>query len=60
MLRRTAILSLAAGVFISIGGTVFLSCEDRVVGAVLFSVGLLSICCMGLFLPFLRLMAKEK
>ena len=50
MLRRTAILSLAAGVFISIGGTVFLSCEDRVVGAVLFSVGLLSICCMGLFL----------
>lgn len=50
MLRRTAALSLAAGVFISIGGTVFLSCEDRVVGAVLFSVGLLSICCMGLFL----------
>lgn len=50
MLRRTVALSVAAGVFISIGGTVFLSCEDRVVGAVLFSVGLLSICCLGLFL----------
>lgn len=50
MLRRTAALSLAAGVFISIGGTVFLSCEDRLAGAVLFSVGLISICCMGLFL----------
>lgn len=50
MLKRTAALSLAAGVFVSIGGTVFLSCEQRVVGAALFSVGLLSICCMGLFL----------
>lgn len=50
MLRRAALLSFAAGVFISIGGTVFLSCDDKVIGAVLFSVGLLSICCMGLFL----------
>ena len=50
MLRRAALLSLPAGVFIGIGGTVFLSCENRYVGAVLFSVGLLAICCMGLFL----------
>lgn len=50
MLRRAALLSLPAGVFIGIGGTVFLSCENRCVGAVLFSVGLLAICCMGLFL----------
>ena len=28
----------------------FLSCENRIAGAVLFSVALLSICCLGLFL----------
>ena len=50
MLRRTVVLSLAAGMFVSIGGMVFLSCEDRLAGAVLFSVGLISICCLGLFL----------
>lgn len=38
----------AAGIMIGIGGTVFLSCEDRVVGAVLFSVALLCICAMGM------------
>jgi len=33
-----------AGILISIGGSVFLACENRVVGAILFSVALLSIC----------------
>lgn len=50
MLRRTGALSLAAGLFISIGGAAFLSCEDRMVGALLFSVGLISICTLGLSL----------
>lgn len=50
MLRQAGALSFAAGVFISIGGAVFLSCENRTVGAVLFSVALLSICYLGLFL----------
>ena len=31
---------LCAGVLISIGGTVFLSCDNKYVGAVLFSVAL--------------------
>ncbi len=44
------VLSVAAGLFIGIGGTVFLSCDNRVVGAILFSVALLSICYLGLFL----------
>ena len=35
---------IAAGIVISLGGGVFLACENRVVGAVLFSVALLCIC----------------
>ena len=38
---------LIAGILISIGGTVFLSCENKAVGAVLFSVALLCICMLG-------------
>ncbi len=34
------LLSVAAGLIIGVGGTVFLSCDDRVVGSVLFSIGL--------------------
>ncbi len=36
--------SVCAGALISIGGCVFLACENRYVGAVLFSVALLCIC----------------
>ena len=39
--------SVCAGVLISIGGCVFLACENRYVGAVLFSVALLCICLKG-------------
>lgn len=38
---------ISAGILITIGGTVFLSCENRYVGAVLFSVALLCICYKG-------------
>lgn len=37
------IKSILAGVMISIGGTVFLSCENRYVGAFFFSVGLVAV-----------------
>ena len=50
MLKKSLCLSVAAGIFISIGGAVFLSSENSVVGAVLFSVALLSICYLGLYL----------
>ena len=50
MLKRDLALAFAAGVFISIGGTVFLSCDDRYIGAVLFTVALMSICYLGLYL----------
>ena len=39
-----------AGISISLGGTVFLACDSKIVGAVLFSVGLFSICAFGFHL----------
>ena len=46
----TVLSGISAGILISIGGTVFLSCENRYVGAVMFSVALLCICFKGYFL----------
>ncbi len=45
---KTFILAFLAGVFISIGGCVNLLAPDKVVGAVMFSVGLYSIVCFSL------------
>ena len=46
--KQSSILSgAAAGVCITLGGAVFLAVEDRIVGAVLFSVALLCICLKG-------------
>lgn len=50
MLKKAACLSFAAGVFIGIGGSVFLSCDVKYVGAVLFAVALLTICNLRLYL----------
>lgn len=47
---KTVCESIAAGFLIAIGGCVFLACEDRTVGAILFSVALLCICYMGYYL----------
>lgn len=38
---------IKAGIMIAIGGSVFLACENRYIGAILFSVALLSICLKG-------------
>ena len=38
---------ILAGILIAIGGSVFLACENRVVGALLFTVALLCICYKG-------------
>ena len=38
---------LSAGILITIGGSVFLACDSRYVGAVMFSVALLCICLKG-------------
>lgn len=38
---------ISAGVLIAIGGSVYLSCDNKYVGAVLFSVALLCICYKG-------------
>jgi len=42
--------ALLAGVCIAIGGTVFLSLDHRALGALLFTVGLFTICTQGLSL----------
>ena len=45
---KTFVFAILAGACIGIGGTVFLSVENRVLGAVLFTVGLFSVCVFGL------------
>ena len=47
MIARKIASGVAAGLCVAIGGMVFLSCESRYVGAVLFSVALLCICYKG-------------
>ena len=49
MLKKT-LSGIAAGLCISLGGTVFLAAENKTVGAVAFTIGLLSICYYGLSL----------
>ena len=41
---------IGAGIMVGIGGAIFLSCADKTVGAILFSVALLSICLLGMYL----------
>lgn len=45
---KTFVFAILAGACIGIGGTVFLSVESRVLGAVLFTVGLFTVCVFGL------------
>lgn len=48
--KSELINSFLAGILIAIGGTVFLSCHNKIVGAFLFSVALLCICMESLAL----------
>lgn len=45
MLRKT-VSGIQGGIMVAIGGCVFLSCDNKYIGAILFSVALLCICCM--------------
>ncbi len=49
-MRKAWFGSISAGILISIGGSVFLACENRVVGALLFATALLCICYKGYYL----------
>lgn len=44
---KTLFSGVAAGFMVGIGGAVYLSCDNKYVGAVLFSVALLAICYLG-------------
>ena len=45
---RTFLPAVLAGICIGIGGTVYLSLENKIVGSILFAVGLYTICINGL------------
>lgn len=45
---RIFLPAVAAGICIGIGGTVFLSCDNKIVGSLLFAAGLYMICEHGL------------
>ena len=45
---RILLRAVAAGIMISIGGTIYLTLENKMVGAFLFSIGLFAICAYGL------------
>ena len=45
---KTFVFGILAGVSISIGGTVFLSVDSKLLGALLFAVGLFTVCTFGL------------
>ena len=44
---KAFVLGILAGMSIAIGGTVFLSVENKVLGAALFTVGLFTVCTFG-------------
>lgn len=47
---KTFTYSILAGISIALGGTVFLSVESKVLGALLFTVGLFTVCTFGFHL----------
>lgn len=49
-MKKLFLSAILAGLMISIGGTVFISCESAIAGAVFFSVGLFSVCAYGMAL----------
>ena len=46
-MKNNILSGLCAGIVVSIGGTVFLACDNKYIGAILFSVALLCICFKG-------------
>lgn len=49
-MRNSFFSGILAGIMVGIGGAVYMSCESKVAGAVLFAVALLTICYMGMYL----------
>lgn len=47
---KTIASGVSAGIAVALGGSVFLACDNRYIGAALFSVALLSICYLDYYL----------
>ena len=41
---------ILAGISISTGGTIFVLCESKIIGALFFTVGLFCVCAFGFYL----------
>lgn len=50
MIRQPFFAGILAGMTVGIGGIVFMSCDNKYVGAVLFSVALLCVCYLSMYL----------
>ena len=44
---KTLLNAILSGIFIGIGGTIYLACANKIVGAFLFTIGLMMIVCYG-------------
>ena len=44
---KTLLNAVLSGMFIGIGGTIYLACASKIVGAFLFTIGLMMIVCYG-------------
>lgn len=44
---KTLLNAILSGIFIGIGGTIYLACPNSIVGAFLFTIGLMMIVCYG-------------
>lgn len=45
---KTLLLAILAGIAIGIGGTIYLTLENKIIGSLMFTVGLYTICTQGL------------
>lgn len=45
---KTLLLAIIAGIAIGIGGTIYLTLENKIIGSLMFTVGLYTICSQGL------------
>ena len=46
-MRKSIFEGIMSGIYVGVGATVFLSCEDKIIGSVAFTIALISICLTG-------------
>lgn len=46
-MKKSIFEGIMSGIYVGVGATVFLSCEDKIIGSVAFTIALISICLTG-------------